>query len=234
MTLQVDVVSDVICPWCFVGKRRLEWAIAELGPEYRVEVRWHPFELNPDLPVEGISRREYRQRKFGSWERSQELDRQVAQAGLADGIRFAHDRMERTPNTFVAHRLLWLAGRHGVQDAVAEQLFRGYFEEGVDVGQPEQLYRVGAEAGLAEADLNAVLRGQEGAAEVRAEEEAFRQAGISGVPFFIINSQLALSGAQPPELFLQAFRQVIAESESALAAAASAGACSVDGPQGCS
>jgi predicted DsbA family dithiol-disulfide isomerase len=233
MTLQVEVVSDVICPWCFVGKRRLERAIAELGLEYRVEVRWHPFELNPDLPQEGVARREYRQRKFGSWERSQELDRQVAQAGLADGIRFAHDRIERTPNTFAAHRLLWLAGRHGVQDAVAEQLFRGYFEEGVDIGQSEQLYRIGADAGLEAADLDAVLHGDAGAAEVRAEEDTFRQAGISGVPFFILNGELALSGAQPPELFLQAFRQLIAEDAPALATRAPDGACAVNDPRGC-
>lgn len=232
MVLQVDVVSDVICPWCFVGKRRLEQAIAALGPEYEVQIRWHPFELNPDLPSEGIERREYRTRKFGSWERSQELDRQVAQAGSADGIRFAHDRMERTPNTFAAHRLLWLAGQRGVQDTVAEQLFHGYFEEGIDVGLPESLRQIGLAAGLAAEELDAVLSGTAGAVEVRREEEAFRAAGISGVPFFILNGQLAVSGAQPSELFLRALRQA-AETGTTSVATTSDNACSVDNPQAC-
>ena len=232
MTLQVDVVSDVICPLCFVGKRRLEKAIDELGPDYVVQVRWHPFELNPDLPVEGIERREYRTRKFGSWERSQELDRQVALAGCEEGIQFAHDRMERTPNTFAAHRLLWLAGKRGVQDGVAEQLFRGYFEEGVDVGKEEELYRIGAAAGLVPAELDAVLAGTAGAVEVRAEEEAFRQAGISGVPFFILNGRLSVSGAQPVELLPHALRQA-AEVGAAPAVDSSGAACSISDPEAC-
>lgn len=233
MTLQVDVVSDVICPWCFVGKRRLEKAIAELGPEYLVRVAWHPFELNPDMPVEGISRREYRTRKFGSWERSQELDRQVAFAGLEDGIHFAHPLMERTPNTFAAHRLLWLAGRQGLQGAVAEKLFRGYFEEGLDVGQIENLHRIGSETGLSALDLDGVLHGIVGAAEVRAEEEAFRQAGISGVPYFIINGRLAVSGAQPPEIMLGALIRAAREAEDPPAADPAGGVCTGSDPGNC-
>jgi predicted DsbA family dithiol-disulfide isomerase len=233
MKVQVDVVSDVICPWCFVGKRRLEKAIAELGPEYEVHVSWHPFELNPDMPVEGIARREYRVRKFGSWERSQALDRQVAQAAREDGICFAHDRMERTPNTFAAHRLLWLAGQRGVQDVVAEQLFRGYFEEGLDVGQVDVLRRIGEQAGLEPGELDEVLTGETGTEEVRAEEEAFREAGISGVPFFILNGRLALSGAQPAELFARALRQAALETDTAPTAASAESACAVNDPRGC-
>src|SRR4029077_7022477 len=122
MALLVDVISDVICPWCFIGKRRLEKAVAAVdGP---VGVRWLPFQLNPAMPKEGVSRREYRTRKFGSWERSLELDARVIAVGKSEGISFAFDRIDRTPNTFDAHRLIWLAERHGVQDAVVEALFR--------------------------------------------------------------------------------------------------------------
>jgi predicted DsbA family dithiol-disulfide isomerase len=117
MSLAVDVISDVICPWCYIGKRRLEKAVAALdGP---VKVRWLPFQLNPTMPKEGVSRREYRTKKFGTWERSQELDAKVVAVGEAEGIHFALDRIERTPNTLDAHRLIWLADQQGIQDAVS-------------------------------------------------------------------------------------------------------------------
>src|SRR3954467_13715012 len=114
----IDVISDVVCPWCWIGKRRLEKAIAAFDGE--IKVRWLPFQLNPQMPKEGISRREYRTKKFGSWERSQELDAQVAAAGAGEGIHFPFDRMERTPNTLDAHRLIRLADEEGVQGAVVE------------------------------------------------------------------------------------------------------------------
>src|SRR4029077_10183314 len=117
-TIAVDVISDVICPWCFIGKRRLEKAIA--AHDGQVKVRWLPFQLNPTMPKVGISRRDYRTKKFGSWERSQELDTQVAAAGAAEGIHFSFDRIERTPNTLDAHRLIWLADWENVQGAVVE------------------------------------------------------------------------------------------------------------------
>ena len=120
MNLAVDVISDAICPWCYIGKRRLEKAIAALDDQHDVQVRWHPFQLNQSMPKEGISRKEYRTNKFGSWERSVELDGQVIAAGETESIRFAFDKMERTPNTENAHRLIWLAAEHGCQDAVVE------------------------------------------------------------------------------------------------------------------
>src|ERR1017187_8088228 len=120
MKLHIDIISDLICPWCFIGKRRLEKAVTALDGQHKVQVRWLPFQLNPTMPKVGISRRDYRIKKFGSWERSLELDAQVAAAGKAEGIDFAFDRMERTPNTMDAHRLVWLADKQGVQDAVVE------------------------------------------------------------------------------------------------------------------
>src|ERR1051325_6492121 len=137
MNFTVDVISDVICPWCWIGKRRLEKAIASLGQP--VKVRWFPFQLNPTMPKDGISRREYRTRKFGTWERSLELDARVIEVGKAEGIEFAFDRIERTPNTLDAHRLIWLADKEGIQGAVVEARFRSYFTEGRDIGNRQAL-----------------------------------------------------------------------------------------------
>lgn len=207
MTLAVDVISDVICPWCFIGKRRLEKAVtAHGGP---VKVRWLPFQLNPQMPQEGVSRRDYRTKKFGSWERSQELDAQVSAAGAAEGIHFAFDRMERTPNTLDAHRLIWLAEQEGVQDAVVEALFRAYFTEGRDIGDRQTLLDVVAEAGLDRGKAEGVLTGGGGQEAIREADELARRVQVEGVPFFVINGKVTLSGAQPPEAFLAAFRQAV-------------------------
>jgi len=193
MKLGIDIVSDVICPWCFIGKRRFEKALRLLPSEMEVEVHWRPFELNPDMPAEGIDRKLYRTRKFGSWERSQALDAQVAQAGAGEGIPFAFDRMERTPNTFDAHRLIWLAGVEGVQDAVVEALFQAYFVDALDVGDRDVLARIASAAGL-------VLDSQRGSDAVREEESWTRRQGVQGVPYYLINGATAISGAQNPEL----------------------------------
>ena len=139
MRLAIDVISDVICPWCYVGKQRLEKAIDSLNRQYECRVRWHPFQLNPRMPKDGISRQEYRIGKFGSWERSQELDARLIAVGESEGIRFAFDRIERTPNTFDAHRLIRLADQHECQDAVMEGLFRSYFTEGLDISDRRTL-----------------------------------------------------------------------------------------------
>ena len=201
--LTIDVISDVICPWCFIGKRRLEKALNGRP----AAVRWHPFQLNPDMPGEGLDRRSYRIGKFGSWERSQELDARVAAAGEGEGIVFRFDRMARTPNTLHAHRIIWLAGERGVQDAVVEALFQAYFTEGRDLSDRATLAGIAAEAGLDRAEVNGLMAGDGGLDVVRAGEEQARRLGVSGVPFFVVNGRVALSGALPPELFRQAFEQ---------------------------
>ncbi|MCA9142606.1 MAG: DsbA family oxidoreductase [Planctomycetales bacterium] len=203
MNLTVDVISDVICPWCYIGRRRLEKAFAAFGKP--VEVRWHPFQMNPTMPKEGISRREYRTKKFGSWERSQELDAHVVSVGKEEGIGFAFDRMERTPNTLDAHRLIWLADRKGVQDAVVEALFWAYFTEGKDFGQRQTLLDVVADAGLERSTAEAVLNGNDGMEAIRESEELSRRHQVDSVPFFIINRKITLAGAQQTDTFLQAF-----------------------------
>jgi predicted DsbA family dithiol-disulfide isomerase len=206
MTLNIDVISDVICPWCYIGKRRLEKAVAAFGRE-QVRVRWHPFQLNPRIPKGGMNRQEYRTAKFGSWERSLALDAQVAEAGRAEGIPFDYAKVMRTPNTFDAHRLIWLADRDGVQDAVVEAVFRAYFTEGRDISRTAVLLDVVADGGLDRKRAETFLNGDEGLAAIRAAEEQARRGGVQGVPYFLINGTLALSGAREPGAFLDAFEQ---------------------------
>jgi predicted DsbA family dithiol-disulfide isomerase len=207
MKLAVDVISDVICPWCYIGKRRLENAVAESQQEVRV--RWLPFQLNPTIPKEGIGRKEYRSRKFGSWERSLELDAKLVAVGETEGIHFAFDRIERTPNTVDAHRLVWIADQKDCQDAVVEALFRAYFTEGRGFTNRQTLIDVVAEAGLDRQPAEAMLNSEEGMEAIKEAEELSRRHQVSGVPFFIINNEITLSGAQPPDAFLVAFRQAI-------------------------
>ena len=205
MNLAVDVISDVICPWCYIGKKRLERAIAAFEGQHEIRVRWLPFQLNPTMPKEGISRKEYRIRKFGSWERSLELDAKVVAVGETEGIHFAFDRIERTPNTVDAHRLIWLAGQQGCQNAVVDSLFRAYFTEGRDISNRQTLIDVVAEAGLDRQLAETVLNSHEGMDAIKEAEELSRRHRVSGVPFFIINNEITLSGAQPPDAFLDAF-----------------------------
>ena len=224
---QLDVISDVICPWCLIGKRRLAKALDLLAPELAFTVRWRPFELNPDMPKEGMERSAYRARKFGSLEKSRALDAQVAAAGAQDGIEFRFDRIARTPNTFDAHRLIWLGGESGVQDAVAEALFQAYFVEGRDLSSAEELADIAVGAGLAPERVRALLAGDEGAAEVRRDLAAARRAGIHGVPCFVLNGYILFSGALQPEQMSEALRQAAAHirqaSDSRAAAQAPAG-----------
>ena len=207
MTLTIDVISDVICPWCFIGKRRLEKAVVAYGEP--VKVRWLPFQLNPQIPKEGISRREYRTKKFGSWERSQELDARVIAVGKEEGIEFAFDRIERTPNTLDAHRLIWLADKEGVQDAIVEALFLAYFTDGRDISNRQTLLDVVAGAGLDRVKVEGLLTSGGGQEAIRDADEQARRFRVDSVPFFVINGRVTLSGAQHQDTFLKAFRQAV-------------------------
>lgn len=207
MYLSVDVISDVICPWCFVGKRRLEKAIADHGGP--AKVRWHAFQLNPTMPKEGISRRDYRIKKFGSWERSLELDANIVAVGKQEGIHFDFERMERTPHTLDAHRLIWLADQVGCQDAVVEALFLAYFTDGLDIGHRQTLVDVVAATGLDRQRAEVLLNSEEGMDSINEAGEQARRLQVDSVPFFVVNNQFTLSGAQPPDVFLTAFKQAL-------------------------
>lgn len=210
--LQVDVVSDVVCPWCYIGKRRLEAALAQLResePDLMVDVRWHPFQLNPDLPREGTSRRSYLEAKFGGPLRAQEVYARVAVAGRTVDIPFAFDAIERQPNTLDAHRLIaWAQGRpEGDADALVERLFRAYFIDGRFVGDHDELVRLAQDAGFDGDDARSMLTSTALDAEVSEADRRARALGVGGVPFFIFNGKQAVSGAQEPAALIDAIAQ---------------------------
>jgi len=200
-TVRIEIASDVICPWCYIGKRRLEKALALLEGEIEAEIAWLPFQLNPEMPGEGMPRSDYRRAKFGSIERGRALDARVAQEGAGEGIAFAFDRMQRTPNTVAAHRLIDLAQAQGRAGPVVDALFRAYFEEARDIGDAAVLSAIAAEhavGGWPEAA---------DAQRVAAMEEDVRELGISGVPTFIFERKSGISGAYPPEALAAAIRE---------------------------
>lgn len=211
--IKVDVVSDVVCPWCYIGKRRLEKAIRQLPEAYEVSLQFLPFELNPDMPPEGSNQREYLTQKFGGEERYRKITEHVRNVAAEEGLQFDFDKQHRSPNTFNAHRLLWLAGKEGVQPTVKEALMSAYFEKGVDLTSKDTLLDVVASAGLNRVKAEALLNSTEGTEEVRGMEKQNYQRRISGVPFYIINDRYGLSGAQPSEVFLQALNQVANEAK---------------------
>jgi predicted DsbA family dithiol-disulfide isomerase len=202
----IDVYSDAVCPWCYVGKRRLERALTEFGGDVRVT--WRPFQLNPTMPKEGMDRTAYLEAKFGSLDAFRQLEEHVQAAGASERITFAFEKIARTPNTFAAHRLIWLGEREGCQDAVVDALFRGYFEEGADIGSIAVLVQLAAQVGLPDESVERFLRSDEGTAEVKAEESAGHKLGIRGVPYFVLDGTYAISGAQPADIFVSALKRV--------------------------
>ncbi|AWN45336.1 DsbA family oxidoreductase [Methylobacterium terrae] len=210
MPLTISVFSDVICPWCYVGKRRLERALDQLGLRESTAIAWLPFELNPGMPADGMERALYRARKFGPG-RAAELDAQMAELGRQEGIGFAFETMTRTPSTRRAHMLIAAAGQRGRADPVVDALFRAYFEEGRDLGDPEILRQVGIAAGLERDVVDDAL----GNAQLRALVESLEQqaAGmqVTGVPFFIVDRAWAVSGAQPTEQWVGLLQERRAE-----------------------
>jgi predicted DsbA family dithiol-disulfide isomerase len=203
--LMIEIYSDVVCPWCYVGKRRLERALAQVGRDIRTT--WRPFQLNPTMPKDGMDRRTYLEAKFGSLDAFHQMEGHVLAAGAAERIPFTFEKVARTPNTFLAHRLIWHAEQQGCQDAVVESLFRGYFTEGADIGSVPVLGQLAGRAGLDAAVVESFLHSEEGATEVKAEEAAGHRLGIRGVPYFVINGTVSISGAQPPNIFVSAIQQ---------------------------
>jgi predicted DsbA family dithiol-disulfide isomerase len=207
--LVVDVISDLICPWCFVAKRRIERAASILGKS--IEMRWHPFQLNPEMPVDGLDRRVYRSAKFGSWEQSQRLDAQVAAAGKEVGIEFRHDLIKLTPNTFRGHVLLAAALRGGlrIQSQVAERLFQAYFLKGEDVGDPGTLLGIAREFGVTSLSRVEDFDSPALVGEVKEAERMAVSTGTSGVPQITFQGTVVANGAQQEELIAASIRQVL-------------------------
>lgn len=207
----IDIVSDAICPWCYIGKRRLERALA-MAPQPDLQIGWRPFQLNPDMPAEGMARRDYLRAKFGDQAGGKTYDALIA-AGKGEGIPFRFDRIQRTPNTILAHRLIRYALRENRQDQVVEALFRAYFIDGQDIGVVENLVAVTEALGMDADRVRSYLESDQDLAEIRAEDAFARQIGIQGVPCFIIDRKFAISGAQPPESFLEIFSMARRDAE---------------------
>ena len=231
--LRVDVWSDIACPWCFVGKRRLEAALSQLPERDQVQVVWHAFELDPNAPRERDGSESYAQRlakKYGSpVAQAQARITSMTQAAKADGIDFDFEHI-RPGNTFDAHRLLHLAEERGLQDAVKERFLLAYLSEGAAIGDPRTLQRLATDAGLPADEVREVLDGNSYAEAVRADEQHARELGINGVPFFVLDERLAVSGAQPAALLLSALEQAFATRQAQPVEFADGAVC---GPEGC-
>ncbi|NQV79135.1 MAG: DsbA family oxidoreductase [Alphaproteobacteria bacterium] len=208
--MKIDIISDTICPWCFVGKRRLEAALAE-RPELDVEIVWHPYQLNPTTPKEGVNRKDYLREKFGSETYPDGMLGALGEAGQSTGIGFKFNEMNRVPNTINSHRVLHWARESGCQDALAEILFRRYFIDNEDIGDPDTLVAAAQEAGLDPTVIRERLADDTDDELVRAEAQHASKMGITGVPTFIVDGRYAVQGAQTSDVFLQVFDKIAEE-----------------------
>jgi predicted DsbA family dithiol-disulfide isomerase len=207
---QIDVISDVVCPWCYIGQRRLAEALARLPADdgaHRASIRWHPFQLNPDLPQAGVPRRTYLEDKFGGPERAAQIYARVAAAGATVGIPFAFDRIDIQPNTRDAHRLIAWAQSQRDASGLVERLFRAYFIEGRAIGERDVLAAIAGESGFEPAAARSMLDSDEGVDAIALMDRRAREIGVQGVPFFIFNQHVAVSGAQEPDTLLGAIAQ---------------------------
>lgn len=211
--MKIDIWSDVVCPWCWIGKHRFQQGVALLGDEApEVEVHWHPFLLDPDAGSTPVPLREAYAAKFGSAERTAQILSQTQATARAEGLPMDFDQGQVRVGTLPAHRVLWLAGREGVQDAVGEALFRAHFVHGRNLADPQTLIAAAAAGGIGAERVTALLAGEEGLEEIQAQLAQAQAAGIQSVPTFVVNDRYAIQGAQPPEAFAQALRQIAAES----------------------
>lgn len=206
--IQIEVVSDVVCPWCYIGKRRMERAVERLRHAYDFDISFSPFELNPDMPEEGRDQKTYLSQKFGGEERYQQITDHVTEIAREEGLSFHYEKQTTSPNTRQAHRILWFAKKEGKQAAVKEALLKAYFEEGTDLSKKENLVAVAVKSGLVRERIESLLDSDEGETEVAMSERISHQRGITGVPFYIINNQYGLSGAQPSETIEKVLKEI--------------------------
>jgi predicted DsbA family dithiol-disulfide isomerase len=204
----IEVVCDVVCPWCYVGKHQLEKALTLLGRD-NVEIHWKPFQLNPTAPAEGVERRYCRALKFGRLSGTEILESGVVEDGRRLGIEIQLERLKTVPNTFNAHRLIWLAGKEGEQGRLVENLFHAYFGEGENIGKLEVLRRIGIESLLDPRRVDELLSSSMGASQVVADERLAHRRGVSFVPAFVYEGKVMLSGAQSAKKIANALRLAI-------------------------
>src|SRR3984885_1203817 len=205
--MRIDIYSDTVCPWCYLGKRRFDLAIAA-RPQYEPTIVWRPFELNPDVPVEGVDRETYMAARMPDQAKLEQAHTELERQGEASGIRFRFDLISRVPNTRRSHLLIAHAARRGLQGAVKDRIMRAYFEEGCDIGDPDELVRLGCEVGLNGAEVRNALILRIGREGVLAAERHAAVLGISGVPTYIFDGQYTISGAQEVGTLARVFDQV--------------------------
>lgn len=215
----IEVFADFSCPWCFIGRRRLARAL-ELRPQLSMRTVWQPFQLNPEIPPEGIGRRQYSLGKLGDFDRLVAMEQMLSESGGKDGIRFKFDLIQRIPNTMAAHRLMRLAARTQHDDMLADRLFSAFFEQGKDIGNPDVLADLAASVGMDRATAITFLAGRDEAEAVASIDALGHQSGIAGVPYFIFDRRYALAGAQEPVSFLPLFDALIATSDEMMASPA--------------
>lgn len=196
--IKLDIISDPICPWCYIGKAQLDRA---LGPDHPFEIEWHPFQLNPDMPREGMDRRTYLETKFGGKDRAVEVYSRIAEAAEAAGLSIDFGAIERTPNTLDAHRLIHWAGLEGRQTAVVSSLFKAYFTQGQDIGNRAILLDIAVTAGMDRAMLERLLDSDADLEDIRERDAHARARGVTGVPTHVVGNQHVLPGAQPTDLW---------------------------------
>lgn len=209
--LDIDVISDVMCPWCFIGKRKLEQALAA-RPDVTADVRWRPFQLDPTIPEDGIDRKTYLDKKFGP-DRAKEIYQSINDAGAENGIAFDFSKIEKSPNTLNAHRVIRWAVTTGSQGKVVERLFEGYFTEGADLTDTNYLAGVAEEAGMEREVVEKLLAGDADRELVEKEIALAQRMGVQGVPCFIFANKYVVMGAQDPEILVQAIDQARAGTE---------------------
>lgn len=210
--VKLDIISDPICPWCYIGKTCLDKALAQ-RPDHPFEITWHPFQLNPDMPSEGMDRRAYLEGKFGGKQGAVQAYAPIAERAEAEGLTIHFEAIKRTPNTLDAHRLIHWAGIEGRQMAVAMALFRAYFEDGRDIGEHEVLADIADAAGMDASMILKLLAGDADRDDIRARDASFRQMGVTGVPCFVVAGQHAVPGCQPPELWLKVIDELSERAE---------------------
>lgn len=230
--MRIDIWSDVVCPWCWIGKHRFQRGLALLGEDApQLDVHWHPFLLDPDAGTTPVPLREAYVAKFGGIERTNQVLSQTQNTAQAEGLPMDFNQGQVKVSTLPAHRLLWLAGQFGVQEQVGEALFRAHFAEGRNLADPQVLIAAAAAGDIPAERVQAMLDSDEGMAEVQAGIDQAQALGIQSVPTFVINGQYAVQGGQPPEVFAQVLRKIAAEQAPAPAASQDEQAC---GPDGCS
>lgn len=212
MAVEVDFYYDLVCPWCYLGKRRLERALAQINGEFPVQVHWRPYELNPQMPAEGMDRRVYLEQKFGGADAARELEAGLTEAGRVEGIEFAFESITREPNSFNAHRLVQYARGQNREEALVERLFKAYLLQGEDIGLTETLERLGGDVlATTRSAIREFLESREASDQVREEQAGGARLNLTGVPAFVIDRNIQIVGAREPEVLVEALSQAASE-----------------------